>query len=67
MKTLMTALVVILVFSIPVFAEQQGRTGGGTTSGYSGYGMGPGMMGGYGYGMGPGMMGSMVATAWVPA
>ena len=31
--------------------------GPGMMGGYGGYGMGPGMMGGYGYGMGPGMMG----------
>ena len=31
--------------------------GPGMMGGYGGYGMGPGMMGGGGYGMGPGMMG----------
>jgi hypothetical protein len=54
MKKLLATVVIILVFSIPAYAQQQG-TGPGMMGG--GYGMGPGMMGG-GYGMGPGMMGS---------
>lgn len=44
--------------SATVYAADNGSTDQSTNSGW-GYGMGPGMMGGYGggYGMGPGMMG----------
>ena len=46
------ALAVAFVLGAPVVQSQPGR---------GGYGMGPGMMGGYGgYGMGPGMMGGWV-------
>jgi len=47
-KIFMLVVMALLLAAVPSMAQNPG---------YGGYGMGPGMMGGYGYGMGPGMMG----------
>ena len=63
MKKLTIAAVlaaVAIAVTVPLTFGQPGGygMGPGMMGGYGGYGMGPGMMGGYGgYGMGPGMMG----------
>jgi len=48
-KIFMLVVMILLLAAVPSMAQNPG---------YGGYGMGPGMMGGYGYGMGPGMMGN---------
>jgi len=47
-KIFMLVVMTLLLSAVPSMAHNPG---------YGGYGMGPGIMGGYGYGMGPGMMG----------
>ena len=66
MKRLLIAGLVLMLFASYAYAQ----TGGMMGPEYGrGYGMGPGMMGGYGgYGMGPGMMGGWIdVPAKLPA
>ena len=63
-KIFMLVVMALLLAAVPSMAQNPGYggygMGPGMMGGYGGYGygMGPGMMGGYGgYGMGPGMMG----------